>query len=627
MNPIPLKRCEIWSDLVSNSGTRSAVVPFTSCVSTEKLEGLVVVPRVTVLVASTWSGRSLVTNGKVVRLLYTDDTFDEFRIHNLRDVSGGDGLLRIEAAGPILDLAARNKMIALTTAGIVNFVVVRAATTPVNLFGDVITAAPAYFSTGAGVVTPTAAIDVTFADDTPLSGAIKVATEANRVTGTIYWVSAIRNGVSGYYLALTVPTGGGSVVLPRFWSHRNLLSLIRIQDSTEQTTRAFVTTGENQLGDNQWKVTAVVANTSIDVEDINGGLSPLLVADALNNWYAVDDAGTGHLITDSIVQSGTVARLLMSSTTNIAVGDWIRLSPNSSGDQASYLDDTTAQATYGIKIGTLPARVEGKTNWFKNADVRDFSGTIPVDWNEDAVPGGTITKETGVGLFLTGGASMKITQGAPRTPRATRSVYCTAGALVTYTVWIYITVFSVGAAAGVEFTNPNGGTDLHLLDGSDSQLATLNKWITCTRTYTVTSAGAKTLQARVITSTGTNAAVYVDAAQVTLTPSGAAIPATTFARGSGSATNWLQGLTHLRTNANPILSYSCNIVDLYRLSPTIWSGEQLGFGATVHLKDEDLGVNELVTTRIVELTIDHGLATDTKVVLSNRRLSLTNLLA
>jgi len=448
-----LLRAEIWTELGCNSGVQKAVLPLVYCTTTVKLEGLVVVPRLTAAIPMAWAQRSEVINGRVVRLTFVDTTFDEYRIQVQDDVSAGDGLVRIDGVGPIMDLAHRSKFISTTTAGVVTFVVARTATSPTTLLTtDALGGAPTYF--GVGTVTPTTVLTLTFAGDTPLAGAIRVATAANLATGTVYWISASRDGTTGYDLNLSQLNY--SAVTPLVLTAKNLVSLRRRQSSLDQANRIVVvdSNGENALGNNQWPVAVVSAGAYIDVDGVGSGISPLLAADALNNYYVIDDGAVAHLITDSAVISATRARLSMASTTGIAVAENVRIAVDSAGTQLQYLEDTVSQATYGIKLGELTAN--------------------------SATP----------------------------------------------------------------------------------------------------------------------------------------------------AVNCQDALAVLRTNANPLVNYDIDLIDLYRLDSTIYAADKLLMGGQVIVVDSELGIaNGDLTARIVELSEDHIQPVNSKVVLASRRNQLTTILA
>ena len=392
-------------------------------------------------------------NGREIRLTFVDTTFEENRIQVQDDVSAGDGLVRIDGVGPIMDLAHRSKFISTTTAGVVNFVVTRTGQTPATLIAtDVLGAAPIYVDPG--TITPTTAVDVAFAGDTPLSGAIRVASAANLATGTIYWISARRIGSSGYLLDLSQLNY--AAVTPLVLTAKNLVSLRRRQSSLDQANRIVVVdaNGENALGDNQWPVAVVSAGVYIDVDGVGSGISPLLAADALNNYYVIDDGAVAHLITDSAVVSATRARLSMASTAGIAVAENVRIAVDSAGTQLQYLEDTVSQATYGIKLGELTAN--------------------------SATP----------------------------------------------------------------------------------------------------------------------------------------------------AVNCQDALAVLRTNANPLVNYDVDLIDLYRLDSTIYAADKLLIGGQVIVVDSELGIaNGDLTARIVELSEDHIQPVNSKVVLASRRNQLTTILA
>lgn len=358
-----LLRAEVYTELACNGGNQKGVMPLAYCSTTVKLEGIVVVPRLTAAVPMAWSQRSEIINGRVIRLTFVDWSFEEYRIQIQDDVSAGDALVRIEGVGPILDLAYRSKFISSTTGDVVSFVFSRASQAPSTILTtDILGAAPTYFTLG--TVTPSTTISTSFAGDTPLSGAIEVGTQANLTAEATYWISARRNTTLNYYLDLNQLNY--TATTPLVLSGKNLISLRRRQNSLNQANRVVVTdaTNENALGDNQWPVTAVSAATYIEIDGVNGGISPLLRADALNGYYVIDDGDVSHLITDSVVISETRCRLLMADTTGISVSENVRLAVDSSGTYVQYVEDTDSQATYGIKIGKLAAQsATPAVNW------------------------------------------------------------------------------------------------------------------------------------------------------------------------------------------------------------------------------------------------------------------------
>lgn len=611
------KRAEIWTELQCNSGVQKCGMMLESLVTTEKAEGLVVVPRLTATVPMNWSQRSEVVCGRVICVLFDDDSFDEYRIIAQSDSDGGDGLVHIEAAGPILDLANRNTVISSTTGGVTTYAYSKFDTLPSSLLAtDVCGNGPSYFSAGVGTVTPTSLIDASFNGDSPLEGGVKVATEANRVTGVTYWLNAVRNGTSGYFLYLNVPAGGAGT--PFLLSSKNIASLRRRQDSTQQTTRVVpIGTDGQHCGQSYWSISAVSLNTYIELTDIMGGPGPVQEANQFLNLYLEKAGGGTQQITATSVQSATTSRFNVAATAGFTAGDRIRIVLNSTPDDMPYVDCVANKATYGVKLGRLSLPFSSVFNRLLNADLRN-GGTSPTSWTKTG--GGTLVRDTTLGNYLYGGGAVKLTVSSIVLDQTVTVQVPASGN------WYanYCCVFKGDPTAGagtVQFgafyaggAIPNSPVDLNpYFDG---------KWYLLYQSYLM-AAGSRTLQmscsmGRVMWFNG--GMIYVTQGSASEEP---------FFLGSGGARMIQAANAHLTTNSGPLVTYDMDLVDLYRVNPTIWSGDRLGLGATCSVLDSELGLGttNLVQVRIVELTTDHLDPANAKVVLSNRREQLTSILA
>lgn len=607
----PLLRVEVWSELQWNSGTALSVLAgVTVCQTQERFEGIVVVGLLTVRCPMTAAALTDCLPRRVLRLVFEDATWEEYRIVEVVDSTGEDGVATISARSPIYDLAERNTLLSETVSPAINLAYADVDTVS-NLLTAILGFAPAYFALG--TVTPTATVSASYDKSTALAGAIAVVEAANALTGTTYELSAVPDGGSSKY-DLTCTVYNSAAAVPDIRTGKNLRGCVRTRTSRGQTTRVYPIGSEGgHIGDNWWKVTAVTLNTHIEVQDINGGLSPLLAADALNNLYVVDDADTAHQITDSVVVDTLTARLLMASTTNIAVGDWVRIALNSSKDALTYLDDAAAQASYGIQVGVPTLRTPSHTNWVKNGDLADWTGANPTDWtNATASP----TKVTTAGYWLTGGQSARY-QNSSGQLYQDRTVYMRAGDWLTYTAWLRIDDFGAGY---ISFRNPQSGADdTYAFDGTVAGLTQQSVWVSFSKSYQATSAGAKGCRV-LFYGGGASCDVYLDAAQMSLTSSAAA-----FTRHSGGATNWLAGLAHLRAYGTPPVSYRCRFLDLQRFNATVWPYDAFVHGGTVNVTEPELGL--VVSPRLVAITRDHLNPLASELTLSTRRSTLTSVLA
>lgn len=617
-----MERVELWSGLAKDGGVLRAVFDrIGQCQTSHRIEGMASVSTLALTLARGWDRSTTVTPswpvpGQVVRIAYPSGSFDEYRIFEVTDAAH-DGTVRVAGRGALYELAQKDRLVSVTLNGAESYTVTK-RDTPSNLLTYFLGFAASGWSTG--TVTPTTVVEVTVNQATTLAAVTAVAAAVAEATGTVYELSARRNGSSGYYLDLTVL--GASATVPDIRTGKNLATLTRVQNGHLQATRLIPFGADGRsLGDNWWKVATVSVNTYIEVDDFNGGLSPLVQDGALDNLYIVDDANTTHEITAATVTSATRAKFAMASTTNISVGDAVRIALDASGNPVRYVDHLTGTATYGVVVGTLSVpTIPGVMNWLRNGDFSDWPGTNPTDWS---VTASSNTKDTGAGNWETGGQSAK-TPAATANLYQSRSVYCLAGSTVTYYCRLKIESFGTATNDYIQTTNPqSGGTDDTLLDGTVAGLDVLGRFLTFTKTYEITSSGVKTIRMDLFRGSlgGTK---FWDSAMATVAPPGVT-PNTVFVRHSGGATLWLKSLRYLRDHYAPPLTYRGTIADLNRVDAERWPDDELVLGGTVRVTDADL--NLTTSVRLVEMVRDELAPADTQVVWSTRRPDLTTYLA
>lgn len=607
-------RLELWTDLACNTGTPVAVVPVSDLQTTEEIINLLVTRRLTARVSMAWDDRAELAMFRVLRVVDTAGAFEEYRIHTLVDSSGGDRLVTITALGVEYDLARGTGLVyrvwntgqdyAFTGQG-----------TPTYLLGVILARAPSYFS--AGTVTPTAAIALPFANDTPLAAALKVADLGNVAAGATYELSVRRNGVTGYYVDLTVY--GASATGADLRSGKSLQGVQRTMTGSGMTTRVFPLGSDGgTVGDAWWKVTVVSLNSYIEIADIDGSaINPILADGQFDGGYVLHEDGVSHAITAT---NKANKRLSMASTTGIAVNEWCKLVQDASLTEWPYIDHPTNRTTYGVQIGSLAVDNPSHTNWFLNPDFAEGA----TSWTTTGTP-------AFVALYQYGGQAASLASGAFTTVDQTRTIYYTAGRTVTIVVWVYVLAYSTVAGAvygdsgfaGIQFTNPQTGVteDVNLQAGSCS----LETWTPFSRTYQITTTGAKATTIRTKRGTSSGATIYLDAAMATVYTNSIQGVASSFVRYSGAASLWLNGVRHLLANSTPITTYEVSCLDLARVDPA-GAGlyEALNLGATVTITDADLAI--ATTVRLVRIVTNCLVLHDTKVALSTAPLVLTRLL-
>lgn len=594
--PAALDRAEIWTTLACATGSRVAVLPTLDCVTSEAIEGKTATQRLTVTVPreATAAIAELVPR-RVIRLLFTDGAFEEYRIQDVVDSAQAVGV-QVKANGVLFDLALGNTLLTQTTSPLVTTSYTK-VDTATNLVTHALTFAPNYFSTG--TVTPTATASVGFSDDTALSGLSKIADAMAAATGTTYELSARRNGTTGYYVDLTVLNSGATV--PDIRTGKNLVSLRRTRSSRDQATRVYpVTSGGD--GAAWFKVTAVSTNTYIEIDTIDGSaVNPLIEDDSLNGKYWVHEDGVAHEITDTTRAS---KRLAMASTTGISVGEWGYLALNSSKDVMRYVDYPSAQTTSGVQAIKLATGLQGATNHFVNGDLALWSGGNPVGWSN-----GGSTQDTS--KYLTGGASAKLTSGYLST--ATRTVVVPAG----WTVTLAATLFMDSYNANSYIQYSIAGSGLVVLDGTVAPFTETGKWIDWSISETPTTATAMPLN---LYFAQFGNSFYVDNARAIISPS----PESAFVRDSGGAQAWGKAVSYLTQNSAAPVTYEVSLLDLSRLDSGTWPYDSLALGGTVNVADSDLGLTASVRATQIERNHLNPLAT--KVTLATRPAELTSLL-
>lgn len=612
---VPLARVTVCSDLACNGGVEIADLPIVdtqACSTIEEIQNGLVQRRFQVAVPSAWDEADELVIRRVFRLAYSDGSpYDEVRLSERRDSSGADGLTTCLALGIEFDLADRDQLVYRVASTQLQFAFSATDTVANLLTTYVLGALPGTWALG--TITPSDTITVNFDKDTPLSAALKILAAANLAAGAVYELSARRNGTTGYYLDCSVYNTGATV--PDLLTGKSLRGTVRTLNQQDQTTRVFPFGSDGGgCGDAWFLVTAVTVNVSIAIADYLGsGVNPIVNDDDFNGLYVVDQAGGTHAITSTVKST---QRLGMASTSGISAGDWVQVAVDSAKTPLAYVDDTGAQATYGIRVGVPTFSAPSHTNWVQNADLSDWTGATPTSWSGS---GTGLAKQTTLGLWLRGGWSADLTGGAAPGLVWSRSVYCPVGT-ITYIVWIY-NITTAGATHNVTLRDGLGADQAYPLSSTAiADLATTGTWLAFTRTYSVTSAGSKTLRVQVDPHQ-----CYVDSAQVTIQPAGITAP-TAWGKGSGGATLRLGAIQHLQAAAQPIATYDVTTLDLYRMDPVVAGEyEKVSHGGLAKLTDLDLGVT--TTQRAVRVETNHLVLHDTKLALAAIRREQTRLLA
>lgn len=576
-------RVEVWTDLACRSGQALLALPWLTLRVESVIEDVVALDRVVLTCPASSEIRSALVPGRV--LVVQGTTALETRIVEVQEATD-DATLTVRADDLLLDLACRDQMVFQRVGGRVVWSPAVAPATPSTLLSTwVLAYAPSWMALG--TVTPTTVSAPSSVAGTPLAAARAITAAARLTSGLPVVLRLRRNGTTDYRLDLIEVGASAPVVQAR--TGLNLQRALRTLSRSGQITRAVALGQDGRgLGDNWWTITAVSTNSYVEIADPTGrGALPIVEDGALTGLSArVHDAATLYPITGTTAASN---RLSMNPTPASPVGKWLTI-VTSAGEEVPWLDAPTAQANWGIVLGTVSRTLPGRTNWIINGDLADWTGARPAGWGGT---GTAPTKVTSAGDWETGGQSARYTDIAFASLSYTgRSVRCAAG-----------TVITVGARVRVD--NPAGGQYLRVMNPLtslsedipfDSTFPDVGVWVYVTRQYYVTTAGSYSVGVVALHSDGTGT-VLLDHAVAFV--GGSDLP-TGYVAGSGGATLWGAAVQALRTQGETTVRLEVRMADLQPPDSETPSPQQsLVLGGAIRLVDAERGWT--VVTRVVRL--------------------------
>lgn len=609
-------RCEVWTDLAANSGTAKGVLPVaTTFRVVEEFVGYLVSQKLSVTVSRHWTDRAELVGRRILRVIYDDGTWDEFRIASVTDSVGRDDLVAVEALGIVYDLTNGDTLVGTTTSGAVALETSDTAITPTNALTNRVDAhLPSIWSVG--TVTPTATIELTTRQATPLAAALAIAELANKASGTVatpYRISARRNGTSGYYLDLTDYNGTATTLDLR--TGGAMAAVTRRLDTADMATRVYPLGSDgNHCGSATWQVAAVSLNTYVELVDIAGGPGPVQETNQFNGLYLRKAGGGTQAITGTTRQSLTTSRFTVAATAGFTAGDFVRIVADSSETDLPYVDAVANKATYGTKIGVLQAAYPAASNLLANADLR--TGTPPTSWTGSGAGADSI--DTTVGNWRTGGRSVKLTS-SPRIYEQPVTVQVPASG-DWYAVFLIAFKGDPTSAAGtvqmgayvdgVEISSALNLDGVEYFDGTWQYVYRSTKLV----------AGSRALKVSI----SMGRVMWWDAGAIFVTP-GSAIEHP-FMVGSYAAKLVQDANDYLTLNSAPVATYTVDCLDLFRVDSTVWPYAQVALGQPATVTEPDLSISAS-SLRVVRVETNHLVAHDAKLTLAVPRPRLTNTLA
>lgn len=579
-------RLEIWTDLACNGGVRQAFVP--DVLAASDVHELEQPGELRVTLRRLSEAWAHLVEHKVLRVVFGDDTFDEWRITGFEEQREGNALLGVvRAAGVLQDL--QHGLVERTEAdGLVTGDFGLNGLTPTALLTTILASARSYF--GAGTVDPTVAADVDFRTESPLSALRALALQAAAE------LQVRRNGTTNYLVDLLTQVGAGAAT-SYLRVGRNIVGWQRTRTTDQHATRIYGAGGGEELGrltiaGARWTVAAITGSDVTLADPVTGLPGPIRFDDQLNGCYLRKvGAGSATQITDSVASTQKVT---VASVAGLAVTDTVIVEKNAAGDDLTYLEDPASKALYGLltailERGDLPPVHNHVANPLLNGT---YTSGLPAGWSKVGAP--TTSEETDARYTRHGGKSLKVVAGAdgqgvvcaaaPITPTADRPLF--SG---------YPIVIVTSGKVRIELVDSTGG--VAPTGGDKAIVSELNVWheegVAGIDLFAVSATSA---QLRILADGGA-ATFYVDGAQITQSASQEA-----FFPGTGANQLWHAINDTLEERAVPAVSIDVDVVDFFRENPAAWPDAELVLGGPVSVTDSDTGL--AISTRILRLERD-----------------------
>jgi hypothetical protein len=597
-----MTRLEVWTGLQCAGGTRVCVIPDAdTCVASLTLAGD---DRLTVTLPLTSAARPELTAGRVLRVVQDAATFDEwFLSEDAAHVD--DARVSVNALAPENALARAALVGQVDGLGVVRYDVEAVGLTPLQHLNGLLVpwlVAQAITWVTVGVVEPTAPVDLSI----QWEGAIAVARKIASLSQSEFQFRRV--GTASYAIDILAKIGSAAPTAD-FRRRKNIEDLGVTRSVVEQVTRVFPRGSQQDgeyatMGEAEWQVTNVAGGgTVISLADPIGGPAPIQFDDQLNDTYVWRSAGTHARVIDSDATAQTVT---LAGAIGLAIGEIVEFRRDAGGTQLTYLDSpvdiaASGGAPSGVVVGVLDVSdVPATRNIISNPAARLWPGTLPSGWQLVGVP--QIAKQLAAPYVQTAGVSIKVTAAndgigvaSPAAlvfPAADRPYFSGFMSLwvVSGSVRVEIVALMADGSAIILPPAPNVATSTLVgqwenLGISGEDFATL---------------GVVTAYLRAVQDGEDAAVFYVDAAQLTQTPS-----QQPFIEGSGGTRLWQAANERLRTYGAPIVSYESQVLDRARLDPATYGDDSaLVLGGNARVTDDRV-LGAPVTTRVVAIERDY----------------------
>jgi hypothetical protein len=225
-----------------------------------------------------WDGLGELTARRVLRVGFTDGTFDEWRLHTSTPATLGSGLKPFSCLPPVYMLAECGEYYTTGAGGLRDYSYSLSSTTASQAFTTLVLGTPG-IPAFVGLGTVDAAIDAVEIDvestdegRTPLAIVLQIR-DAVRKKGVACEWQYRRVGTSSYVVDFVTQVGDEAAV-PEFAAGKNLINYLLGYDCTRQTTRVRTTGPVDATG-----LAARMSRARFAVTAVNGGTKRLVLAD------------------------------------------------------------------------------------------------------------------------------------------------------------------------------------------------------------------------------------------------------------------------------------------------------------------------------------------------------------
>ena len=599
----PLESVQIWSDNeASTGGERIGMVPVQDTIVAEDYFEINGDERFTMVIPSSAAYETLIDHGTVLRTELGDGGIFEWRVRRItweRDANGGR-TTRVEGYGMKHDLAMHSPLVSQTmpaatlpdAAEELHFELLEL--TPAEHLDQIDGSFPPYFAVG-NIAADLAVkrVDLAYRWDTPYSAIQEIAV----LTDSEWFVD--RTSTGGYTVNFTVELNS-TAPKPLISYGKSQIAARRTEDSAEMATRVYMRGAgqpgyEATLSDAIWQEYSGLGTTKITVLNMK-----TLATDQLAGLWLKTSSGGIISITGSWSTSDVSNLPRTAITTSAAVpGTWWTLCDQSDGRPLAYVPYPANEPPIRpmvLKRDDLP----GINNWVLDPFFEDWVGSTTLA-TYTLVGSPAVAQTTGASPYKRYGSNAAhitasaagegiVTTAIDMPPPSSRAPHVSCQAMFTV----------VSGKVRLELIDATPSTAV-IYPGSTAQVARSEELEVPVHIAVAPGAvnffdlGATQFQVQVVADTSGGAEWYMDALQLVRTP----VPGLHIVPGQRTNTDevmagqdlWNAAMTTLEKSLEPQKDYDVQSLDVYRIAPSLYPGDELVLGGSVWLRDEGIGLD------------------------------------